>query len=78
MSAVVAIDQHVFHAGLGLRVQLSHSRVLPGVFDGVCEYDLLTSDVGAAIILVVPVDLGRPGVVIEYIFAPLKPEVGSE
>ena len=78
MSAVVAIDQYVSHAGLGLRVQLSHTSVLPGVFDSVREDNLITSDVSAAVVRVVPVNNGRASVVIEDIFAPLEPEVGTK
>lgn len=78
MSAVIAVDQYVSHTGLSLRIQLSHTSVLPGVFNGVCEDNLLASDVGATVVLVVPVDLGRSGIVREDVFAPLEPEVGTE
>ena len=78
MSAVVAIDQYVSHTGLGLRVQLSHASVLPGVFDGVCKYNLITCDVSAAVVRVVPVNNGRASVVVENIFAPLEPKVGTK
>jgi len=76
--AIVAVDEDVLHARLGVRVEFPHARVLPGVFNGVSEYDLLASDVNAAVVLVVPVDCWRTGVVIEDVLAPLEPEVGAQ
>ena len=75
MSAVVAVNVDGLHSSLtSLILDLGQTSVLPRVFNGVGKHDFLTSDVEAAIPLVVEVYSGRANGIIEYILAPLKPE----
>jgi hypothetical protein len=58
MAAVVAIDKDSKHVLLSiLRIlQMAHSCPLPRVFNGVCEDNVVSSDVEAAVLLDVIVD----------------------
>lgn len=79
MSTVVAVDVHSLQTSLrSLILDLGQTSVLPGILDGVGEDDLITSDVKAAIPLVVEVDSRWANGVIEDILAPLEPEVGTK
>ena len=75
MSAVVAVNVDSLHSSLtSLILDLGQTSVLPRVFNGVGKHDFLTSDVEAAIPLVVEADSGRGNGVIKDVLAPLKPE----
>ncbi len=79
MSAVLAIYVNSLHSRLcGLILDLSKTSILPRVFSCISKYNLIPSNVEAAVPLVIEVNSGWPDSVIEYILAPLKPVVGSE
>jgi hypothetical protein len=72
--AVVAVDVHSLHSSLSsLILDLGKTCVLPRVFNGIGENDLISSDVEAAIPLVVEVDSRRTNSLIEDVLAELKP-----
>ena len=75
MSAVVAVDVHGLHSSLSsLILDLGQTGILPRILNCIGENDLVTSDVEAAIPLVVEADSGRANGVIKDVLAPLKPE----
>ena len=79
MSAVVAVNVHCLHSRLSsLVLDLGKAGVLPRIFSCISKYNLVASNVETTVQLVVEINGGWADGVIENVFAPLKPVVGSK
>ena len=79
MSAVVAVDVHCLHSRLSsLILDLGKTSVLPRIFSCICENNLITGNVETTVQLVIEIHSRWADGVIENVFAPLKPVIGSK